>query len=234
MIEHIPFDSLGAAELGWLSARHHFSFGAYRDPDRMGLGALRVWNDDEIKPGTGFAPHPHRDMEIVTFVREGAITHEDSLGNSGRTEAGDVQVMSAGRGIVHGEYNREKTPTRLFQIWFVPRGRGGAPWWETRRFPERAPGQGFTPLASGFEADRAAGAIPIDSDAALHAGRFAAGDRTAVTLQPGEKAYLVAASGRITVNGVALGERDALSATDGEALEIVAETDAEAILAVTR
>lgn len=233
-VQHIPFQSLGAAEFGWLSARHHFSFGDYHDADRMGVGALRVWNDDEIAPGSGFPPHPHRDMEIVTFVRDGAITHEDNLGNSGRTEAGDVQVMSAGRGIVHGEYNRETAPTRLFQIWFLPRSRGGEPWWETRRFPERTPGQGFAPLASGFESDRAKGAIPIDSDAGLHAARFAAGDRTTVALADGEHAYLVAAKGGLTVDGVSLGARDAARADGPATLEVKAETDAEAILAIMR
>ncbi len=233
-IEHIPFTSLGAAEFGWLSARHHFSFGHYVDRSRMGLGALRVWNDDEIAPGTGFSPHPHRDMEIVTFVRAGAITHEDSLGNSGRTEAGDIQVMSAGGGIVHAEYNREAEATRLFQIWFLPRSSGGQPWWETRRFPERQPGAGFVPLASGFADDQALGAIPINSDAALHAGRFASGDATSVTLAAGERAYLVAAAGDLAVNGIDLKARDALSATGPLTLTVSAGTDAEALLAIVR
>ena len=102
-IERRPFETLGHADHGWLNARHHFSFADYHDPDRMGWGAIRVWNDDEIAANTGFPPHPHRDMEIVTYVRKGAITHQDSLGNKGRTEAGDVQVMSAGTGIRHSE-----------------------------------------------------------------------------------------------------------------------------------
>jgi redox-sensitive bicupin YhaK (pirin superfamily) len=127
MIEIRPFAGLGHADHGWLDARHHFSFADYRDPARMGWGAIRVWNDDTIAPGTGFAPHPHNDMEIVTFVRTGAITHEDSLGNKGRTAAGDVQVMSAGSGIVHSEHNREHEPTTLFQIWIRPTRSGEAP-----------------------------------------------------------------------------------------------------------
>jgi redox-sensitive bicupin YhaK (pirin superfamily) len=114
MIQLRPFDSLGAFRNEWLNAHHHFSFGGYHDEQRMGLGRLRVWNDDEVAPGTGFDPHPHRDMEIVTYIREGAITHRDNLGNEGRTEAGDVQVMHAGTGITHAEYNREEIPTRLF------------------------------------------------------------------------------------------------------------------------
>jgi redox-sensitive bicupin YhaK (pirin superfamily) len=107
MIEHRPFNQLASADHGWLKARHHFSFGEFADPTRMGWGALRVWNDDEIAANTGFPPHPHANMEIITYVREGAITHKDSLGNEGRTEAGDVQVMSAGSGIRHAEYNLE-------------------------------------------------------------------------------------------------------------------------------
>ena len=111
MIERRPFAQLGGADHGWLKAKHHFSFADYYDPNRMGFGALRVWNDDEIAAGAGFPPHPHSDMEIVTYVRKGAITHKDSLGNEGRTEAGDVQVMSAGTGIRHAEYNLEGETT---------------------------------------------------------------------------------------------------------------------------
>lgn len=120
MIEVRPFDTLGAADHGWLKAKHHFSFARYFDPKRTNHGALRVWNDDEIAPNSGFPPHPHREMEIITYVRKGAITHDDSLGNHGRTVAGDVQVMSAGNGIRHAEYNREDETTTLFQIWIEP------------------------------------------------------------------------------------------------------------------
>ncbi len=136
MIERRPFASLGGDKLDWLDTHHHFSFAHYHDPSRMGWGALRVWNDDEIAAGTGFPPHPHADMEIITYVREGAISHEDSLGNKGRTVAGDVQVMSAGSGIRHAEYNRESVPTRIFQIWIVPTRSGGPPSWDTRPFPQ--------------------------------------------------------------------------------------------------
>ncbi|HKS90185.1 MAG TPA: pirin family protein, partial [Stellaceae bacterium] len=115
MIELRPFSRLGGEKLDWLDTRHHFSFAHYHDPARMNWGALRVWNDDAIAAGTGFPPHPHADMEIITYVRDGAISHEDSLGNKGRTVAGDVQVMSAGTGIRHAEYNREDETTRIFQ-----------------------------------------------------------------------------------------------------------------------
>ena len=136
MIDVRPFGTLGGANHGWLNARHHFSFAGYHDPARMNWGALRVWNDDEIAAGTGFQPHPHRDMEIITYVREGAITHKDSMGNEGRTEAGDVQIMSAGTGVVHSEYNLEPETTTLFQIWIIPDRRGAKPHWGAKSFPK--------------------------------------------------------------------------------------------------
>ena len=136
MIELRPFAKLGGADHGWLKAKHHFSFASYYDPDNMGHGALRVWNDDEIAPNTGFPAHPHANMEIITYVREGAITHQDSLGNKGRTEAGDVQVMSAGSGIRHSEYNLEPTTTKIFQIWIEPTTEGGQPTWGAKPFPK--------------------------------------------------------------------------------------------------
>jgi len=152
MIELRPFASLGGENHGWLDAKHHFSFAGYHDPARMNWGNLRVWNDDTIAPRTGFPPHPHRDMEIITYVREGAITHEDSLGNKGRTEAGDVQVMSAGTGIRHSEYNMEDVTTRIFQIWIMPTRSGEAPGWGARPFPKGERTGQFVALASGYEA----------------------------------------------------------------------------------
>src|SRR5918993_918649 len=136
MIDVRPFNTLGGADHGWLKARHHFSFANYHDAARMNWGRLRVWNDDEIAAGTGFDPHPHRDMEIITYVREGAITHKDNLGNEGRTEAGDVQIMSAGTGVVHAEYNLEPETTKIFQIWIMPDRRGAEPNWGAKQFPK--------------------------------------------------------------------------------------------------
>ena len=153
MIELRPFAKLGAADHGWLKAKHHFSFGSHYDPGNMGHGALRVWNDDEIAPNTGFPAHPHANMEIITYVREGAITHQDSLGNKGRTEAGDVQVMSAGSGIRHSEYNLEPTTTRIFQIWIEPTTEGGQPTWGAKPFPKSNRSGRFVTLASGFADD---------------------------------------------------------------------------------
>ncbi len=150
MIELRPFATLGAANHGWLDAHHHFSFASYYEPERTQWGALQVWNDDAIAPKTGFPPHPHQDMEIVTYVRAGAITHKDSLGNMGRTGAGDVQVMSAGTGIQHAEYNLEDEETRLFQIWILPDERGHAPSWGARPFPRDDRSGKFVVLASGM------------------------------------------------------------------------------------
>ena len=165
MIELRPFDSLGGANHGWLDAKHHFSFAGYHDPARTSWGNLRVWNDDTIQPQTGFPPHPHRDMEIITYVREGAITHQDNLGNKGRTEAGDVQVMSAGTGIRHSEYNLEDVTTKIFQIWIVPTRSGEAPQWGAKPFPKGERSGKFVTLASGRKAYLvpATGAVQIDN-----------------------------------------------------------------------
>ena len=228
MIDVRPFDTLGHFQNAWLDARHHFSFGHYHDPNRMGLGALRVWNDDQIAAGTGFDPHPHRDMEIITYVRTGAITHVDSLGNKGRTVAGDVQVMHAGRGITHGEFNKESEETRIFQIWLLPNQDGVEPGWEARSFP--ATGSGLQVLAAGKGKD---GAVPLYADGAVLAGRLAAGEAVRHRLAPGHVAYLVAAAGRITVNGVAAGPRDGVAVTDEAEIVITAEDAAEVVLVET-
>ena len=230
MIELRPFASLGHADHGWLNARHHFSFASYRDPARMNWGRLRVWNDDEIAPGTGFDPHPHRDMEIVTFVRAGAITHRDNLGNEGRTEAGDVQIMSAGTGIVHAEYNLEPVTTRIFQIWIIPDRAGGAPRWGSRRFPKDGRGARFEVLASGRAADAGSDALPINADAAVLAATLAPGQVLHHVLAPERIAYLVAAAGEAVVNGIAVGARDGVAIADEAMLDIVATTTTELVM----
>jgi len=228
MIQVQPFDKLGRFRNDWLNARYHFSFSGYRDPDRMGVGGLRVWNDDEVAPGRGFDPHPHQEMEIITYVREGAITHRDSLGNEGRTEAGDVQVMHAGTGIVHAEYNLEKTPTRLFQIWILPGKSGVAPGWGTRRFPKNEAGS-LTTLADGRPgAD--GWALPLFSDAALLAGTIREGQTVRQKLGAGRVGYLVPATGAVTVNGVAVNTRDGATITGEDEIAITANDEAEVVL----
>ncbi len=233
MIDVRPFSSLGAFRNEWLNARHHFSFGEYHDRARMGFGRLRVWNDDEIAPGTGFGAHPHRDMEIVTFIRQGAITHKDSLGNVGVTRAGDVQVMHAGRGITHSEHNLEEELTRLFQIWIIPDRMGVEPGWGTKEFP-RATGQGLSVLASGRPEDAQSGALPLYADAAVLAAKLAAGERARYPLAPGRAAYLVAASGEMKVNGVLARARDGVAVHEEPEVEIEAVGAAEVVLVDVR
>jgi len=233
MIEKRPFASLGQADHGWLNARHHFSFANYYDPKRMGWGALRVWNDDQIAPKSGFPTHPHRDMEIITYVRQGAITHRDSMGNEGRTEAGDVQVMSAGSGIAHSEFNLESEETRLFQIWILPREAGGTPRWDAKVFPKGERAGAIEVLASGFETDIAKGALMIRADARIAGATLKAGDSITHAIAPGMAGYLVVSAGRVTVNGVSLDARDAAAITDEAELTVLAEDDAEFLIAET-
>ena len=230
MIEHRPFASLGKANFGWLDANHHFSFGQYRDPARDQWGRLRVWNDDIIAPGKGFDPHPHRDMEIITYVREGAITHRDNLGNEGRTEAGDVQVMSAGTGVVHAEYNLEPGATTLFQIWVMPDRRGVPPSWGAKKFPKEKREAGFEVLASGRPADAGSGALPINVDGAVMAVTLRKGQTLTQALAPGRAAYLVPARGAVVVNGVAATARDGLAIRDETDITITASEDAELVM----
>ena len=231
MIDRRPFTTLGAANHGWLDAHHHFSFANYYEPRRMGWGALRVWNDDAIAPGTGFPPHPHADMEIITYVREGAITHEDSMGNRGRTGAGDVQVMSAGTGVRHSEYNLEPTDTRLFQIWIMPRASGGAPSWGAKPFPRGDRAGRFVTLASGVDGDE--DVLPIRADARVLGATLKAGETTDYALGEGRRAYLVPAVGAIEVNGVRLDARDGAAIADEPNLTVKALDDAEIVLVDT-
>jgi len=228
MIERRPFAELGGDNHGWLDTKHHFSFAGYRDPDRMGWGRLRVWNDDTIAPDSGFPPHPHADMEIITYVREGAITHKDSLGNEGRTTAGDVQVMSAGTGIRHAEYNREPEATRIFQIWIVPTERGGMPRWGTKPFPKAARAGRFVVLASSDEGDR--DALPIRAGARVLGAALKAGDSAEYALGAERHGYLVPAGGSVEVNGVRLGPGDGAAIYNEPVVRVRAIDDAELVL----
>src|SRR3954453_19073061 len=219
MIDIRPFASLGHADHGWLNARHHFSFADYHDPRRMGWGAIRVWNDDEIAAKAGFPPHPHADMEIITYVRDGAISHQDSVGNTGRPAAGDVQVMSAGSGIRHAEYNLEDTATRIFQIWIEPNERGGTPAWGAKPFPKADRSGRFVTLASGFTGDPEA--LPIRADARVMGATLQAGERVTLELDPKRHAYLVPATGAVEVGGERIEARDGVAITDVAKVEIV-------------
>jgi len=229
MIELRPFNSLGAANHGWLDAHHHFSFASYQDPSRTNWGNLRVWNDDTIAPGTGFPTHPHQDMEIITYVRRGAITHRDSMGNEGRTAAGDVQVMSAGTGVQHSEYNRESEDTDLFQIWIIPDERGGLPSWGAREFPKTDRAGAFVPLASGRAND--GDALPIRTDARVLGATVKAGESVQYTPSDASRhLYLVPATGQIEIDEVTANARDGVAITKRASITIMANEDSEIVL----
>src|SRR6478752_5516181 len=230
MIDIRPFASLGHADHGWLDARHHFSFASYHDPSRMGWGRIRVWNDDRIAGKSGFPPHPHRDMEIVTYVRTGAITHQDSMGNKGRTAAGDVQVMSAGSGVVHSEYNLENEQTTLFQIWIETDKPSTKPSWGAKPFPKDSRAGAFKLLASGNEGD---GVLTINADAKVLGATVKAGESIEIDAAPDRHLYLVP-SGRVRVNGVEANPRDGVAITGENTVEIEAEDDSELVLVDSR
>lgn len=232
MIDVRPFATLGHADHGWLNARHHFSFAGYHDPDRMGWGNIRVWNDDTIAAQTGFPPHPHSDMEIITFIRSGAITHRDSLGNEGRTGAGDVQVMSAGTGITHAEMNREGEATTLFQIWIMPDNCGEPPSWGQREFPKAGRDGTFAVLASGTpDVDDA---LPIRADAKVAAATLEGGQNAIWSADPERHQYLVVQSGAVLVNGITTKARDGIAITGENEIAVEAQSDAQIVLVDTK
>lgn len=230
MIDIRRFESLGHFQNDWLNAHHHFSFSNYYDPGRMGAGKLRVWNDDTIEPGTGFPPHGHRNMEIITYVRKGAITHKDSLGNEGRTEAGDVQVMSAGSGIQHAEWNAEDEVTQIFQLWIEPRSTGGAPRWGSKAFPKGERSGRWEILASGLGDDNA---LEIDQDARVLGATAEPGQPLTYKVDAGRKAYLVLATGAAILNGEPVKARDGAEITGEVELVIEASERTEIVLVDT-
>lgn len=224
MIEHRPFRLLSGAEQDWLKAKHHFLF----DNPAGGWGALRMWNDDEIAPAGGFPLHAHGNMEIITYVREGAISHRDSLGNSGRIVAGDVQVISAGTGIRHSEFNLEKEVTCIFQIWIEPTVDGGSPAWGTKRFPKIDRAGRLVVLASGFEIDR--DALPIRAEARVLGATLTEGQTVEYEAAGGRYNYLVPSEGAVLVNGLAIETRDGAAMKDQSRLTITALRDSEFVL----
>lgn len=228
MLKHYAYDQLGHVEFDWLDTRHHFSFGHYYNPDRSGFGALRVINDDVIKPGSGFDPHPHNDMEIITYVRQGTIIHKDSLGNEGRTHAGDVQVMSAGTGIIHAEYSDPDQPTTLFQIWIYPDKKGHAPRWEQTEFPKSRTGDALKLLVSGDANDRARGALLIHADARIYGGVVPVG--TIVSQPIRNQAYVLASKGRFKLDDLVMNTGDGAEVTGVSAIQLAAIEDAEILI----
>ncbi len=228
MITVYPYANLGTADFGWLKARYHFSFSRYLNPERMGFGALRVINDDRVAAGTGFSPHPHKDMEIITYVRTGAISHEDNMKNAGRTGAGDVQVMSAGTGITHSEQNREGVATTLYQIWIEPDKEGVQPRWDAKAFP-KTPVQGALELlVSGRKEDEGKGALFIHQDAAIWGGRLNAGTRIAQPIK--HQAYILVPQGSVSLNGTKVSQGDGAEITGMKEITLAADADAEVLV----
>lgn len=228
MITIYPFESLGHYDFGWLDARYHFSFARYYNPERMGFGRLRVVNDDIVKPGRGFAPHEHDNMEIITYVRKGAITHKDSNGNEGRTEAGDVQVMSAGSGIEHSEFNHETTETSLYQIWIEPSEKGVKPHWDARKFPREAVNDSLPVLVSGYDDDLKDGVLKIHADAAIYGGRLSKGTEVSQNLR--NQGYLLISKGRVSVDGTEMKQGDGAEIKNLDSITLSAIEDSEIVL----
>ena len=224
MIERRPFQSLSGDRGDWLQAKHHFS-PAHAE---TGWGALRIWNDDEIAPNSGFPPHTHANMESITYVRDGAASHRDSLGNTGRIVAGDVQVMSVGTGIRHAEFNLEPKTTRIFQIWIKPKADGGAPAWGTKPFPKQDRGGRFVTLASGFEVDREA--LPIRAEARVLGATLNRDQALTYDTVSDRFLYLVPSTGSVSVNGVQLDARDGAAIKQLRQLTITALRDSEVLL----
>jgi quercetin 2,3-dioxygenase len=228
MLQLRAWHSLGGGDRDWLKARHHFAVDSQGNPAHARLGSLVVWNDDEIAPHGGFPMHAHRDMEIVTYVREGVLHHEDNSGGRGEIRAGNVQALSAGRGIRHSEYNDNDAPLRLFQIWLLPRRRGIDPRWATKSFAEAERAGRIVPLASGFPEDE--DTLRIDADARVLGATVEAGQRIDYDLPPARYGYLVPARGRVLVNDRHVGERDGIAIAGESGISITALEAAEIIL----
>lgn len=223
-----PYEKLGAANHGWLDTHYHFSFSTYLNRERMHFGALRVINDDKVAAGEGFDMHPHKDMEIITYVRQGAITHRDSMGNEGRTGAGDVQVMSAGTGVYHSEYNVEMEDTILYQIWIYPAEMNVAPRWGAQQFDKEPVADSLRLLVSGRAEDAGKGALFIHQDAAIYGGRMNAG---AVLNHPVKyQAYILVSEGEVEIDGKRMKQGDGAEIVGVETIAVKALTTAELLV----
>ncbi|WP_286262103.1 pirin family protein [Thalassotalea atypica] len=231
MIKHIPFQQLGKANHGWLKANHHFSFGQYYNARRMGFGKLRVINDDEIAPQSGFPEHPHKNMEIISYIRSGAITHTDSRGNEGVTSAGQVQVMSAGQGIWHSEYNLTKSDVTLFQIWIEPNKQNVPPRWDTMTFPAKSTGDALPLLVSGYPEDKN-DALFIHQYARIYGGLLAR--QATVSHSINDQAYVLASKGSFEISDgnqrTVLNKGDGAEITLSKQLEIRALVNSELLI----
>ena len=230
MIDHRPLSGLSKAQNGWLTAHHHFPVNGRVDPQHTPVKSLYVWNDDEFAPRHGFPLHYHQDVEIITYVRSGAVTHEDTLGNSYQIAAGDVQVMSTGSGLRHAEFNRGTEPLRIFQIWLTPNQIGGAPAYAARRFPGVDRSNQLVVLASGLQQDAAADVLPLRADARLLAGRLQAGRSLSYEINAGHALYLVPSTGAVRVGGIEVKTGDGVAVISQATVEFEAVQDTELVI----
>lgn len=228
MIVRRPANERGHSDLGWLDSRHSFSFADYYDPRFMGFRALRVINEDKVKPGYGFGTHPHRDMEIISYVLDGALAHRDSMGTGSVIRPGDVQRMSAGTGVLHSEMNPSETEgVHFLQIWLMPESRGIQPSYEEKRF-DAADKQGRLRLIAARDARD--GAVAIHQDVDLYAGLLKTGEGARLDLRPGRHAWIQVAQGAVTLNGQALNQGDGAAVSEEAALDLQATADSEVLV----
>lgn len=228
MVKITRSDERHHANFGWLDTHWHFSFDSYYDPENTNWGALRVFNDDTVEPGQGFGTHPHRDMEIVTYVLSGELEHQDSHGHRGVVHPGEVQVMSAGTGIMHSEYNHSKeNPVHFIQLWILPRIRGLKPRWEQRRFSRDQRAGKLLPVVSGGDLP---GTLAIDQDAQIYVSALASGQEVVHTSKAGRQAYLFVTEGSVEVNGARLSAGDQARIADETKLKILSQQGAELML----
>jgi redox-sensitive bicupin YhaK (pirin superfamily) len=223
-----PAEERGVANFGWLDSRHTFSFGHYYDPRHMGIGALRVINDDRVAPGGGFDTHSHQDMEIISYVLEGAMEHQDSIGTGSVIRPGDVQRMTAGTGIAHSEFNHSRTePVHFLQIWIVPERKGLEPGYEQKTFPlEERRGKAWL-VASR---DGRNGSLTVHQDVDLYTSVLEAGDEVAIDLRPERSAWVQVARGAVTLNGTGLKEGDGAAVFDTATLTLTSDTGGEVLV----
>jgi len=218
----------GASNLGWLDSKHTFSFGHYYDPDNLGFGTLRVINEDVVKGGAGFGTHPHDNMEIISYVLDGALAHKDSLGTGSVIRPGDVQRMSAGTGIAHSEFNASQTdPVHFLQIWVLPEKRGLKPDYEQKSFPAEER-QGRLRLVAAR--DGRDGAVTVHQDLDLLVGNLAKGDAVSHPLRPRRKAWVQVTRGKVSVNGTEIAAGDGAALTDETEVKIAANDNSEVLL----
>lgn len=230
MIDHRPFSGLAGANTAWLSARHHFPVNGRPDPKHMPVKSLYVWNDDTFAPRSGFPLHYHQDVEIITYVRSGSVTHTDTLGNSYEIAAGDIQVMSTGSGLRHAEFNQAGEPLKLFQIWLEPNQIGKAPAYAARRFPGSDRANELVVLASGLDQDSGVDALPLHADARLLVARLEAGRSLRHEIVGGRDLYLVPSAGTVVVDGVVVEAGDGVAVIGQASVEFEAVQDTDLVI----